>query len=53
MKSDPAAYIYFTAVLCFCLGFVACAIICARRIRQAEMEGWKRGVCCRERETRL
>jgi hypothetical protein len=44
MHTDPTPYIAFTAAVCFIIGFFACAIICARRIRRAEIDGWKQGV---------
>lgn len=44
MKSDPIALHFFIAVLCFCIGFFACALVAARRIRRAEIDGWKDGV---------
>jgi hypothetical protein len=44
MHSDPTPYIAFTALACFVIGFFACGIICARRIRRAEIDGWKQGV---------
>lgn len=44
MKSDPATYIYFATVLGFCIGFFACALMASRRIRQAEMHGWRDAV---------
>ena len=44
MQPDPTPYIAFTALVCFSIGFFACAIICARRIRRAELDGWKQGV---------
>ena len=44
MQTDPTPYIAFTALVCFSIGFLASAIICARRIRRAEIDGWKQGV---------
>lgn len=44
MQPDPMIPILFTAAVCFILGFFASAVICARRIRQAESEGWRAGV---------
>jgi len=44
MKPDPIALHFFIALVCFSIGFFACAIICARRIRRSEIDGWKAGV---------
>ena len=44
MQTDPITYILFTAILCFILGFFACAILASRRIRRSEIDGWKAGV---------
>ena len=52
MKTDPMPYILFTAVICFIIGFFACALAASRRIRRAETEGWKAGIrFYQERET--
>ena len=44
MQTDPMIAILFTAILCFCIGFFACALAASRRIRRAETDGWKAGV---------
>lgn len=41
---DPTVYIIATALLCGSLGFMSACIVCARRIRRAETEGWKEAV---------
>lgn len=56
MQTDPITAVTFTAILCFIIGFFAAAIICARKIRRAEIEGWKAGVKfyqARETESRV
>ena len=44
MHSDPIIAILFTAVICFIIGFFAAALICGRRIRRANIDGWKEAV---------
>ena len=44
MQTDPIIAVTFTAVLCFIIGFFACALIASRRIRRSEIDGWKAGV---------
>ena len=52
MQTDPMIAILATALLCFCIGFFACALAASRRIRRAEIDGWKAGVrFYQERET--
>ena len=52
MQTDPIIAVTFTAVLCFIIGFFACALIASRRIRRSEIDGWKAGVrFYQERET--
>jgi hypothetical protein len=52
MHSDPIIAILFTAIICFIFGFFAATIICCRRIRRANIDGWKEGVrFYQERET--
>lgn len=52
MTTDPATYIIATALICFILGFFACALATSRRIRRSEIDGWKAGVrFYQERET--
>lgn len=52
MQTDIITAILFTAVLCFILGFFACAICASRRIREERTvcywEGY--GACNRERQ---
>lgn len=44
MQHDPTIYIIAAGLLCGSLGFMSACIVCARRIRRAETEGWKAGV---------
>ena len=44
MSTDPIIAVTFTAILCFCIGFFACALAASRRIRRAENDGWRAGV---------
>ena len=44
MSTDPMIPILFTAILCFCIGFFACALAASHRIRRSEIDGWKAGV---------
>jgi hypothetical protein len=44
MQTDPIIAVTFTAVICFILGFFACALAASRRIRRSEIDGWKAGV---------
>jgi hypothetical protein len=54
MSTDPMPYIYFTAFVCFSIGFMSSAVVCSRRIRDAFNDGWKSGVrSAREQEPRL
>ena len=56
MQTDPTVYIIAAALLSGCISFIAACVLCSRRIRRAEIEGWKEGVRfyqARENETRL
>ena len=44
MQNDPTTYILAAALLSFCLGFFAASTYCARRIKRANIEGWKDAV---------
>ena len=44
MSQDLTTYILATALLCGSGGFYAACLICARRIRRAELEGWKSAI---------
>jgi hypothetical protein len=44
MHSDPIALNLFLTILGFCFGFFGCGLFAARRIRRAEIDGWKQGV---------
>ena len=44
MSTDPIIAVTATAILCFIIGFFACALIASRRIRRSEIDGWKAGV---------
>lgn len=50
MTPDPTLYIIAASVLGASIGFMSCALVASRRIREAEREGWKAGVRCRHRE---
>lgn len=41
---DPTVYIIATAIIGFCFGFMACALMSARQIKRATTEGWKEAV---------
>ena len=44
MQTDPTIYIIAAALLSGCISFIAACVLCSRRIRRAEIEGWKDGV---------
>lgn len=52
MHSDPATYILGASVLCFCIGFMAACTICARRIKTANLDGFREAVDLYERRLR-
>lgn len=53
MSTDPTTYILAAAAVSFSIGFMGCAIITSRRIRDAYNDGWKSGVrCARDEEPR-
>lgn len=44
MKSDPVALHFFVALVSAALGFMFCAVLASRRIRRANIEGYKEAV---------
>lgn len=50
MHSDPTIYIIAAALVGGAVGFFGCALVASRAIRRANIEGWKEGCRCRQRE---
>jgi len=44
MHTDPTIYIIAAAILSGAISFMTACVLCSRRIRRAEIEGWKQGV---------
>ena len=38
---DPAAYILASSLLSFCIGFIGCALMNARTLRNAHKDSWR------------
>lgn len=41
MQTDPSVYIVSAAVIGACLGFMACALMTANRLRRAARDAWR------------
>lgn len=41
MHTDPTPYILAATVISFSLGFMACALVAARRIKEADRAAWR------------
>ena len=53
MQTDPTLYILGAALVSAAISFFTACLMCSRRIRRAEIEGWKQGVqFYQQRQTR-